>query len=117
MEEVLSHTLHTLHCSFKVDHYLGEDYDRKLTEVFLSSINFKLFSETVELMESLLQNLDNKIIINDFVVRYGKNTSSANLIVSYAKETLKTAIDELYNGKNKKDTFKGLKKFISLNIF
>ncbi|MCL2311323.1 MAG: hypothetical protein FWC41_02370, partial [Firmicutes bacterium] len=66
----------------------------------------------VKLIESLLQNLDNKIIINDFVNIYDRDISSTNLAVSYAKEVLKTVIDELYIGKDEKDVFSNtLNKF------
>ncbi len=103
-------TLYPLHCSFEVDHYLGEDYDRKLTEIFLSSVNFGLFGETIELFESLLQNLNNKTLVSEFISFCCED--SLDLAVNKAKIELKAAIDELYKNKEKNSVFtKSLNKF------
>ncbi len=94
-----------LHCSFKVDHYLGADYDRKLTEVFLSANKFNLFVPVIKIIETLLELLENRIITDEFISLCSVKAYVPSNTHNLTTEKLKDVIDNLYNLKDNKKLF------------
>lgn len=94
-----------LHCSFKVDHYLGADYDRKLTEIFLSSCKFKLFISVIKVIQDLLELLENSIITSEFISMCRNEFETLNSPTNKLMEKLKNSIDRLYELKDNKELF------------
>lgn len=94
-----------LHCSFKVDHYLGADYDRKLTEVFLSANKLNLFVPVIKIIETLLELSENRIITDEFISLCSVKTDVPSNTHNLPTEKLKDIIDNLYSLKDNKKLF------------
>lgn len=94
-----------LHCSFKVDHYLGADYDRKLTEVFLSANSFNMFVPVIKIIETLLELLENRIITGEFISLCSAKADAPSNTYKVSTEKLKDIIDSLYSLKDNKKLF------------
>ncbi len=55
-----------LDISFKVDHYLGSDYDRKTTELFMYARSIDKLGGVVGVLSGLLEMVDNAFLLQDF---------------------------------------------------
>ena len=68
-----------LYICFKVDHYLGSEYDRKTTELLMSAYEYDCLLATVDVLEQVLQNLDNQLILEDLTAAACNRSKQAML--------------------------------------
>lgn len=82
-----------LHTSFKVDHYLGAEYDRKTTELFMKAKSYGYLTQAVDALNAVLQGLENEKILSQIKTRLNvTKTEPLNPSVS----RLAAAIDLLH---------------------
>ena len=92
-----------LHTSFKVDHYLGAEYDRKTTELFMKAKSYGCLTQAVDALNAVLQKYENEKILSQLKAR----TSTFNLEeLNHSLSRLAAAIDVLYEGSNESYQFK-----------
>ncbi|MHB1952529.1 MAG: nucleotidyltransferase domain-containing protein, partial [Sulfobacillus sp.] len=88
-----------LRTSFKIDHYLGAEYDRKTTQAFLNAKEHGLLDRVVDTLDVRLQRLENRLILDQIISRLSERD---NGFVAPAKHepllaALASAIDAIYD--------------------
>ncbi|PKL36386.1 hypothetical protein CVV38_00550 [Candidatus Peregrinibacteria bacterium HGW-Peregrinibacteria-1] len=72
-----------LNINFKIDHYFGPEYDRQVTELFLYARKHNFFPDTINILNTLLQEYEHQIEIDSLISRLEQtpyNSFSANKI-------------------------------------
>lgn len=82
-----------LHASFKIDHYLGADYDRKTTQLFMNARACQLFSPVVDALNSALQQVENGLVLSQINARIAGTLSKGG---APSFHRLSSSIDALY---------------------
>ena len=109
--------LHPLYPSFKIDHYLGSEYDRKTTELFIKSKGYGLFPETISVLNMALEIVDNDFILNDLKSSVAGKTFILDKTNNSALKLLKELIDNLYQIQNKEDLLSVINNFTKETTF
>ena len=92
-----------LHTSFKVDHYLGAEYDRKTTELFMKAKSCGYLTQAVDALNAILQGLENEKILFQIETRLNvTKTEPLNPSVS----RLAAVIDLMYESSKDSCQFK-----------
>lgn len=100
-----------LHTSFKVDHYLGTEYDRKTTELFMKAKSCGHLTQAVDALNAVLQGLENEKILSQVEARLNiTKTEPLNPSVS----RLAAAIDLLYDSTKDSCQFKSALRKLSI---
>lgn len=82
-----------LHTSFKVDHYLGAEYDRKTTELFIKAKSCGYLTQVIDVLNAVLQELENEKILSQFKARLSITKIEP---LNSSTSRLAAAIDLLY---------------------
>ncbi|MBP1904868.1 hypothetical protein J2Z32_001492 [Paenibacillus turicensis] len=85
---------HPLYVSFKIDHYIGPEYDRKTSEILLEAKKKGCFIEILDLFELELQNFEVNLIEREFLALSISRYSSEE--ETHAEKRLKLLVDSLY---------------------
>ncbi len=96
-----------LHTSFKVDHYLGAEYDRKTTELFMKAKSYGYLTQAVDALNAVLQGLENEKII--FQIEARLNVTKTEPLNPSASR-LAAAIDLLYESNDSCQFERALRK-------
>lgn len=100
-----------LHTSFKVDHYLGAEYDRKTTELFMKAKAYGYLTQAVDALNAVLQGLENEKILFQIETRLNvTKTEPLNPSVS----RLTAAIDLLYESSKNSCQFESALRKLSI---
>lgn len=94
---------HPLYISFKVDHYLGTEFDRKTTELFTKARQHNLLSETITILEKVLTTAENEFIISDLKTSASAKIFLFNRVNNPSIILLKNLINKLYGAVNKEE--------------
>lgn len=94
--------LYPLYASFKIDHYIGSEYDRKTTELFIKSKKHNLFGKTIIVLNNALEVVANDLILDELKISIAGKTFSENKGHNASLKLLKDLINELYSSKDKK---------------
>lgn len=90
---------------FKVDHYLGPDYDRKTTELFMFAEKNNCMADAIDILNEALEYLDNRFIMRDFTsIANGGRVS--NQKDCFELNVLSEIIDNFYNNIGNPDNFR-----------
>ncbi len=100
-----------LHTSFKVDHYLGTEYDRKTTELFIKAKSCGYLMQAVDALNAVLQGLENEKILSQVEVRLNITKTEP---LNHSASRLASAIDLLYDSTKDADQFKSALRKLSI---
>lgn len=67
-----------LYTGFKIDHYLGFEYDRKVTQILLAAKEQQCFVQILNILEDAIQNYENKLIEGELYNIYINNLVDFN---------------------------------------
>lgn len=102
-----------LYIGFVIDHYLGNEYDRKTTELFLNALRHDLLCAVVSVLEKVIMHFNNALILSDFI-----SLTLNHHDTDYHDKLLKNVINGFYYCKTKYDFKCALRKFnIQLNFY
>jgi hypothetical protein len=88
-----------LYVSFKVDHYLGAEYDRKTTELLVAGRDANLLGEVVDVLDDILVDLENERLLGQFLGRLGAGAAPRERAPGH-RQRLVGAIDALHGGRS-----------------
>ncbi|WP_053764353.1 nucleotidyltransferase domain-containing protein [Leptospirillum ferriphilum] len=100
-----------LHTSFKIDHYLGAEYDRKTTESFMNARKCDLLDRVVDTLNNDLQRVENRLILAQFTSRLFEDGNGVEVSMEPSQlfSELRKAIDFIHECGSDRDRL--------LNIF
>jgi predicted nucleotidyltransferase len=90
-----------LYSSFKVDHYLGNEYDLRLTEIFISCAKIKMLDVVLSWAESVLENHENILLLGKIL--WDKSVFEERKKGS--EKLIRESIDKLYQIKDFSNEF------------
>jgi predicted nucleotidyltransferase len=84
-----------VYCGFRVDHYLGAEYDRKLTEVFIGARKYELLDQTVDVVDFCIRQYEFALLLSDLAEHLtGRNRVGPQQETTLSQ--LRTALDALF---------------------
>lgn len=98
-----SRRIYAIDPSFKIDHYIGSEFDRKTTEIYIKAKEFELFYEVVEFLNKILAVVDNDLLIGDIHSTIEATGFKFDTDHTPSFILLKEVIDVLYEVQSKDD--------------
>lgn len=77
-----------LHTSFKIDHYLGAEYDRKTTEAFMNARKYNLLDRVVDILNNDLRRGENRLVLAQFTSRLYEDEGGSGVDASKGSSQL-----------------------------
>jgi predicted nucleotidyltransferase len=100
-----------LHTSFKVDHYLGAEYDRRTTELFMKAKSYGYLTQAVDALNAVLQGLETEKILSQVEARLNITKTEP---LNPSASRLAAAIDLLYESGKDSCQFKSALRKLSI---